>query len=85
MSAESAPVAVGAERGEHIAEINGVFGVSVEVRPKRQAWRGNAADHGAIPEDRKVKPRDGDGFAQSGVDASTIFAGERPGLPDPPQ
>ena len=43
------------ERGEDVAQVDCVLGVSVEIEPRSQSWRRDAMDHGTITKDGKVK------------------------------
>jgi hypothetical protein len=43
------------ERRENVAQVHRVLGVAVEVRPRSQARRRHAVDHGPIAQNRKVK------------------------------
>ena len=50
-------LALGAERGQDIAQVDSVVGVSVEVRTKRQSGCRDAVHHRPIPQHRQVKRR----------------------------
>jgi hypothetical protein len=46
---------VRAEGRQHVAEVDRVFGISIEVRARRQPRRGNRADYCAVAQDRQVE------------------------------
>jgi hypothetical protein len=45
------------ERGQHVAQIDCVLGVPVEVRTPAEARCCNSMDHGAVTKDRKIERR----------------------------
>jgi hypothetical protein len=50
-------LALGAVRGEDIAEINRVLGVPIKVGAQCKSRRRNPVDHCSVPQDRKIKRR----------------------------
>ena len=50
-------LALGAERGQHVAEINGILGIAVEIGPHCETGRANTTNHRAVSQHGKIERR----------------------------